>query len=144
MTVYLLSNFENGAPGWRPVNHAAAVTMNVTPNGVGGNAQSGFFFLRASATILGGSVAVDHNFAGGVFPVFLAAYAWVRALNGPVSGLMTLWDLAGNRSFDTPFTANENWQLVGNGIDPTGVNVRLEFYINKINTNIDIDTAVLF
>ena len=145
----LTSNFENGAPGWRPVNLASSVTMTAMRNGAAGNAQSGSGFLRALTRQQGGSVAIDTTFSG-LAPVNLAVFAWVRAAGAPVNGTLTVWQLTPggvNNHPDTPFQATGNWTLISNVIElvnpGTGnINVRVEFYINTVNANLDIDSVV--
>lgn len=145
----LTSNFEQGAPGWRPVNLASSVTMNVLQNGPAGNAQSGSAFLRASTSKQAGSVAVDTTYSG-LAPVSLGVFAWVRAPGPPVSGILTIWQLspAGiNNHPDTPFQAAAGWSLISNVLLITNpgtgpISIRVEFYMNTINANLDIDSVV--
>jgi len=147
----LTSSFENGAPGWRPVNLANSVTMNVMQNGPGGNAQSGTRYLRARTSQAGGSVAIDTTYSG-LAPVNLAVFAWVRAPGPAVNGTLTIWQLSPggiNNHPDTPFQAAGNWVLLSNIltiVNPsTGpITVRVEFYINTLNANLDIDSVVAF
>jgi hypothetical protein len=146
----LTSNFENGAPDWRPVNLAPSVTMDAMTNGPDGNAQAGSGFLRASTTQQGGSVAIDTTYD--LAPTRLAVYAWVRAPGPPVSGLLTIWQLSPDgidNHPDTPFQAVGTWTAIGNVIElirqPTDtepVTVRVEFYINTVNASLDIDSVV--
>jgi len=77
----LTSNFQNGAPGWRPVNYANSVTMSVIQNGPSGNAYFGSGFLRASTSIEGGSVAIDSasTYGDTAGTSAIAVFAWVRA-----------------------------------------------------------------
>lgn len=116
----------------------------------GGDHGSGTGFLRASTTQVGGSVAVDLIYTGqpALYPLYITAFAWVRSLNGPLDGIMTLWQLPGYLNPDTQFTAGRDWRLINNAIRtvanvPSPAGFRLEFYMNTTGVNLDIDTAIL-
>jgi hypothetical protein len=141
------ANFENGNQGtFRPVNNAASVTASLVQNAT--DAQSGSGYLRATTTQAGGSVAVDVNIGGA--PSQVAAFAWVRSLDGPLDGVMTLWGNLNPAAQDnpgTPFTAEKHWRLLTNAapVNSMGgpLTCRLEFYMNTVNANLDIDTVVI-
>lgn len=106
-------------------------------------AYSGDFFLRASTTEFDGSVALDHTFPGQIRPAAVAIHAWIRAPGNQVSGILAIWDLASNKSQRTRFTANGNWQFISNGAFLTGDTIRVEFYLETLTANLDIDSVVI-
>jgi hypothetical protein len=152
----LVATFNDGTSnGFRPVNHPGSVTMNVMTYAAGDHG-SGTGFLRASTTQVGGSVAVDLTFfSNAALPLGVTAFAWVRSRGGPLQGLLTIWELTSGvtNHFDTQFTAGADWHLINNALitlttaNPISANntltFRLEFYLNTIGQNLDIDTAVL-
>jgi hypothetical protein len=156
---FFVANFEDGSSdGFRPVNLASSVSPpNILQNGPAGNAQSGTRFLRTFTKQSGGSVAVDFTFFNGgpgSENFFVSAFAWVRSLDGPLDGLMTLWgDLnpANNNHPDVPFRAEKHWKFLNNAVPVTiGGNlfgssktIRLEFYMETTETALDIDSVVL-
>lgn len=146
---YLAATFDdNTSDGFRPVNFAGKVTMNVVQY-QGGDHGSGTGFLRASTIQAGGSVAVDLTYKQQP-PSCITAFAWVRSLNGPLNGIMALWQIGHNlgSSISTQFTADGDWHLINNAIitvpnPPSPITFRFEFYMNTTGVNLDIDTAVL-
>jgi|SRR5690242_12416225 len=146
------ANFERGIGGWRPVNLAGSVTVNRVSDGT---AYSGDYFVRASTTAPGGSVALDLNVlrrVPGTNDFYadsdIAVWAWVRtASGGPLmNAALTIWQLGvdpadpANHPSST-FKVNNTWTLVTNAIDLTtgSFDIRIEFYLNTLDTALDID-----
>jgi hypothetical protein len=148
----LASNFERGVGGWRPVNLAGSVTATRVSDGT---AQSGTAFLRVTTTAVGGSVAHDlstlrripgtNDFAS---DSEISVLAWVRAAPGTsaMSGTLTVWQLGADPAVpanhpNSPFAVNSTWTLVPNSISliAGSFDVRVEFYLGRTGTALDVD-----
>jgi hypothetical protein len=161
------STFENGKAGWRPINNAGQVTWDAV---VDGTARSGARFLRVETQIPNGSVGYDFQIAPpqpinnpplleGSVTQSIGAIAYIRAAPGRgfVSGKMKLWALGlegqpvNNNA--TAFTVDSTWTMIACALDSTGLQgpanrqyhpgIRLEFYLDTIDTPFDIDTVMV-
>lgn len=103
------ASFQFGMDGWGPCNLPDNVSIGVMRNGT---AKSGEAFLRASTTVVGGSVAQDF-YPNGTEPC-VGVLAWIRAAPGgpPVSGMLTIWRLDIGTREDVQFAATSDWTLV--------------------------------
>ena len=142
------STFEGGQQGWTPLNLASSVFINIVQNGT---ARSGRSFLRAITSQRMGSIALDFSLRLPT-PPSLCALAYVRAAPAqvPVPGIMKFWNLSVPSRLDendTRFVATGDWTLVMCAIDiPPTANplIRLEFYIDTVQGELEIDTVSVF
>jgi hypothetical protein len=158
MALFGSTTFESNAFGWRPVYQVPSVTAGVLADT---SARTGGYVLRASSTVVDGSVAVDgwaelSGPADVVLELTVGAFAWVRAAPGhnSCSGSLVIHQLGlpsdSNKS-EARFTVGNDWTLITNvltfrtGEIPTESNVqyRVEFYLKSPNVPLDIDSVII-
>ncbi len=154
-------SFEAGLGGWRPVNFAAAVSATVIDDST--QAKQGNKFMRVQTSTSEGSIAQD---VGIPLYVTSATYSsttetvhttaalaarslcfsvWLRAApgQGPIRGVVALWDLGRNASVSTAFEVGNQWTQVAVTLDASAQQVRAEIYLMTANQSLDVDGALL-
>jgi hypothetical protein len=156
MSFFTDPNFEHGAPGWRPLNKAQAVTFGQTTDASIARTNSTFAYARTTEE--GGSVALDFDWPqvemlvtdpsngdisrGAWSPASITIMAWVRTRPGAAdfSGQVTLWDLTGFTANSVQFIATQQWQIITiMGMRTPNTKFRIELYLNTTNEDLLID-----
>ena len=158
------ANFQGGMGLWRAFNQAASVATAI---GNDGSAFSGQNFLRFQTSKKGSSVAADFSpqnqfletwasdntsVGGIVYPSALCAQAFIRSRPGlgEVSGTLAWWQLGlPNGKTNNPniqFTVGDSWTPIFLFIDldqSVIPKVRLELYLDTLNTALDIGAVLV-
>jgi hypothetical protein len=96
-----------------------------------------------SATYLPATEQVATTFA--LAARSLCFSVWLRAApgQGPIQGVVALWDLGRNASVSTTFEVGNQWTQAAVTLDAAAPQVRAEIYLMTTNQSLDVDGALL-
>jgi hypothetical protein len=78
----------------------------------------------------------------------ISCFAWLRSgTETPVSGALTIWDLARELSIGTDFSVGPSWTIVTKALDlgdRDPRNLRIEIYLTTVDTPLHVDSVNAF